>query len=206
MKSYFFILPLPGERRNTKYICGGGKLLPACLLLCENNRPFRPGHWGWGVGCWVSTRGRRKADKISLGTSRSAGCCQATCVIGHLEADSGVDFGLGLDWLTSHALVYSVKRLLSTIRCQVMFEGFSGSCVSLTGLYGSQACKHRLKKEMTSFKKPSLQRGGGGEKLGAGARLQREGLSQSLDPLFFEWKPRVCQTFCKEQIVNIRLC
>lgn len=48
-KSYFFILPLPGERRNAKSICGGGKLLPACLPLCENNRPFRPGHCGGRV-------------------------------------------------------------------------------------------------------------------------------------------------------------
>lgn len=49
MKSCFSIFPLAGERSTSDYICGGGKLLPACLLLCANNRPFRPGHREVGV-------------------------------------------------------------------------------------------------------------------------------------------------------------
>lgn len=71
---YFLIPASAGERKSKVYICGGGKLLPVCLLLCKNNRPVRPGHCGGR--CWVNTQGR-KADKIRSDKSRSPGCCQA---------------------------------------------------------------------------------------------------------------------------------
>lgn len=48
MKSYSSS-PYQEKEEPQKYICGGGERLPACLLLCENNRPFCPGHRGVGV-------------------------------------------------------------------------------------------------------------------------------------------------------------